>query len=520
MSIYFPLQNSTDHQTTTYKQKKKKNRKDRKSKKYEDNDDYVNNYNSYNSNRGDFSQGDLHNQVSDVNQDFNGEYNNEDGWDEYWAKNGEILVYQRWVEKYGEYISYETIDSNLPMPAAIEVEVTANEMEEQADDATNQSQERVIENYDVGEDVVHENIRIDTASSNLSDTSDVVCHEKSLTGSNASDLCPNKDSSHNHETEQMINKRDMTGEENSAELTENDTKLVQMFHDYDSTGEVVEKYENSYESSEYEEYNENDREDSGNVWKTLWEEHYTEMYWYYHNQYQTWGGKIPDDQFSEEALIYVDNDGKVHEMTVEEYHSLVQSADNTSANLTDANSCSVDATIASEHNDDTSCMTSKVNSEETAMPLIKSDVTTTFMDDVDTNRTLLDVTKTTPDNVEEITTLMNNVNHSENASLDRHDPDSITKEVNHLLQDKLHLYNNCSNQPQTDNESKTENASLGTNCEPIPDNDSSTDMDSGCGDNGEPCDGKSGNRKRSKNSTAGNTRGALCVSLCYFVKYS
>lgn len=194
------------------------------------------------------------------------------GWQDYWARFGESLVWQGWVEKYPECIDYEKLGGVIPTLKEEEVGT-------------------------IDENIISEQIAMEEQSHPISEAEDnqfeVTQHSENLTVESSSFSARNKN------IEQTMKEvTEKIGSVTVDEQPNSSASRIHMFHDYcsppggtDMQDESI--LDNTPETPEKQNFDEQ--------WKALWDEHYMETYWYYLNQFKFWfGGK---DEVADEIVV-------------------------------------------------------------------------------------------------------------------------------------------------------------------------------------------------------------------------
>ncbi|XP_061168162.1 trimethylguanosine synthase-like [Saccostrea echinata] len=245
----------------------------------------------------------------------------EPAWHSYWEQYGEYLVWEGWVNKYPEQIEFGMY---LGVPCIAEVEIGGEENEQgENEQGENSSEEKdeLVENEPLtltskGNDGVQ-----------YSDTKDKVdetgesCVNIAVdilnTGSPSCVLSKTSNryqESYNAAIENVMKERTETEIVNcnldqSTSVTENianqQTEMVNLMHSYSSCGPYqneseavpdvgeensgIDCWNDGSEVSQDETY---DQENYDVAWQELWNEHYTELYWFYYNQFLTEFNKL------------------------------------------------------------------------------------------------------------------------------------------------------------------------------------------------------------------------------------
>ena len=262
-------------------------------------------------------------------------------WQDYWNKYGEYLLWEGWVAKYPDQIDYEKVQV---VPAITEVEVETEKLDSEIGEGTSSQSgvvqvERIsgqpdfidrdkkdiadqkcerMENSQQKEEFV-KNIETTTLDSSTAEKADNGRKEdkaplsqdkeksESSFGTDYHSPCsplqylsPNFKTIKGVEIVSTLQKRvevDGDLDENIQQETEADNlsnqrkEMIDMMHSYTSSGSHCDYNESHTEETDQsiapcdEEKVEYDREDFSKVWEDLWNEHYTETYWYYYNQF-------------------------------------------------------------------------------------------------------------------------------------------------------------------------------------------------------------------------------------------
>ncbi|XP_064605745.1 trimethylguanosine synthase-like [Liolophura sinensis] len=208
------------------------------------------------------------------------------GWDDYWAKHGEYLVWQGWVQKYPDYIDSNYMDTSA-VPCTAEVEIQAEE-DSKADALV---------------------------SSTVNDAVEGSCQESPVAGISRSLV---NNTTYNKAVEATMTQRSEVANNSATESVIQDTEqareVVTMMHSYCAQEDSVRHRSESEGAEPSVEISERSYDDE---WRDLWSEHYNEMYWYYYKQYQSWYGA---GMLVSKEEVTMDSDGS-RETTLDEHDS-------------------------------------------------------------------------------------------------------------------------------------------------------------------------------------------------------
>jgi len=198
---------------------------------------------------------------------------NDESWQEYWRDNGDQLVWNYWLQKYPEYCDSCVHDSDYSAKREI-VPVT--------------SQLRVNES----EVVASSECDFGSKSEKIVDSSQTCCLDDE-----------------NFDSSQPVNCSDNVEIEESVDSNVNDSTQ----HDYvDScTGSVLQHGPvNDMISDELTHNGSSPAADDHSAWNSLWEEHYGETYWYYHDWFKQWleEEKSQSDSHTSDPACHMSND--------------------------------------------------------------------------------------------------------------------------------------------------------------------------------------------------------------------
>lgn len=258
----------------------------------------------------------------------------ETAWQKYWDSYGEYLVWEGWVNKYPEQIDYDMYNA---IPCVAEEEVSTDE------------HAKIIESYD-NHDVVSGTTRLNNCPTSESDT----VNTGQILNEESTDTCTAKDSSfvsknvgsmspqqfttyqtsYNNAIQTTMRDRfenqdhtdvcdvSVAGSNQAKEAIENmnnhESEVVHMMHTYASIGNS--KGDNSNNPTDEGEINcgmvENEAEDDNGdydiAWQELWNEHYTESYWYYYSEFRKSFNQLKSS--SDSTDIQNDNPSSVQSM--------------------------------------------------------------------------------------------------------------------------------------------------------------------------------------------------------------
>jgi hypothetical protein len=232
----------------------------------------------------------------------------EPAWQSYWEQYGEYLVWEGWVNKYPEQIASGMY---LGVPCVAEVEV-GGEDEGQEDVIKGKSE--LMENELVPSSSHKEDDVDGKGSVEIGDTG-VTCgqNKQEVSEGNPSyvlpQTCNRYQESYNAAIENVMKERAETAHSStnqSASVTENmanqQREMVDLMHNYCSGPPQTNESESfragegnsgiDCENSEVPQEENDDQENYDVAWQELWNEHYTELYWYYYNQFLTEFNKL------------------------------------------------------------------------------------------------------------------------------------------------------------------------------------------------------------------------------------
>ncbi|XP_062607139.1 trimethylguanosine synthase-like [Saccostrea cucullata] len=241
----------------------------------------------------------------------------EPAWHSYWEQYGEYLVWEGWVNKYPEQI-----DSGmyLGVPCIAEVEVGGEE-NEQGENAVKEKEELEENEPVVLTSKDNDSVEYSGTEVNNDETEEsCVKNEGDISNPGSPSYVLSKSAnryqeSYNTAIENVMKERTETeiGSHNldhSTSVTENianqQTEMVNLMHSYSSCGpshqnesEAVPNVgeENSgincwNDGSELSQDENYEVENYDVAWQELWNEHYTELYWFYYNQFLTEFNKL------------------------------------------------------------------------------------------------------------------------------------------------------------------------------------------------------------------------------------
>ena len=277
-------------------------------------------------------------------------------WESYWAQYGEYLVWEGWINKYPEQIDFNEYRG---MPCVSEVEVTADG-EMIIEKSPGRFSDEVLSPTDVkdfseensaicvkieneqdlsnSETVVKEHIPNETFDKDSQvelNTCNVNNHNKSSTGSYSG-----FQTSYNKAIESTMKNRKETEEDNTnlnietAEannIANQNAEMVHMMHCYSFGPGQSSQLENHVteeddeqtcyssgpcQSSELENHvteEDIDQTKEDVEWQDLWNEHYTENYWYYYSQFEVEFKKLQlrvNDNVTDQSFQISDSQGQ------------------------------------------------------------------------------------------------------------------------------------------------------------------------------------------------------------------
>ncbi|KAJ8305601.1 hypothetical protein KUTeg_016146 [Tegillarca granosa] len=232
----------------------------------------------------------------------------ETAWQKYWDSYGEYLVWEGWVNKYPEQIDFDVYNA---IPCVAEEEVCTDE------------QTHVIKS-DEDSDVVSGTASLENCPTKKSDTCTInpdqclikesadkcVTEDSSFVSKNTDSFSPhqftNYQTSYNNAIQTTMRDRfenqDNTDvyvgpltdsnqpEESIENMNNHESEVVHMMHTYASVGSF--KGDNSSNPADEGEMcseiidTENGNGDYDIAWQELWNEHYTESFWYYYSEFR------------------------------------------------------------------------------------------------------------------------------------------------------------------------------------------------------------------------------------------
>lgn len=213
----------------------------------------------------------------------------ETAWESYWAQYGEYLVWEGWVNKYPEQVDFNEYRG---MPCVAEVELTAEgdmvivkSPEGHNEGSDNTQAETQVENeyeedFNASENPTDEANRLtENVEYKNGTTEDQKEQTSGYSGFQMSYNCAIENTMTNlRETEDNINSLNLeTAEDNN--LANQNAEMVQMMHCYSSASG---QHQQSVADDENDEQTYQDEVE----WQDLWNEHYTENYWYYYSQFK------------------------------------------------------------------------------------------------------------------------------------------------------------------------------------------------------------------------------------------
>ncbi|VDI16654.1 Hypothetical predicted protein [Mytilus galloprovincialis] len=217
-------------------------------------------------------------------------------WESYWAQYGEYLVWEGWVNKYPEQVDFNEYRG---MPCVSEIEITAD-----GEMVIEKSPGRIEGGDSEPKEIFPEDANKETSTDNAKDNEMSVQNEdeRKLTETKETDNLENRpdsagysgfQTSYNRAIESTMNNLKETEDHSeisdleSAEannLANQNVEMVHMMHCYSSgpgQSSQTENFENEGDENNEEVTNTDDVE-----WQDLWNEHYTENYWYYYSQFK------------------------------------------------------------------------------------------------------------------------------------------------------------------------------------------------------------------------------------------
>ncbi|XP_053393968.1 trimethylguanosine synthase-like isoform X2 [Mercenaria mercenaria] len=293
-------------------------------------------------------------------------------WQDYWGKYGEYLVWEGWVAKYPDQIDFEKLQA---VPAIAEVEVQtettvtgkdSGDMEQVSDIKDHQEKQisgnccRDTEVTDPKPSVVTDDINTNESHFKETVMGDVKSGQNTVDASNKclnskfpetelevnspvpdyinpcspmQYLSPNFKYVSGEEIISTLQKRTETGASNVDvencdtqsdvdNLANERTEIVNMMHSYSSYHSQTGPPENPQTECDYKgvpgvgtnrEDNQTE-EDFSKAWEELWNEHYTESYWYYYNQFSEKFYKIaPGDMEVREDVSIIEGIAMVND---------------------------------------------------------------------------------------------------------------------------------------------------------------------------------------------------------------
>ena len=215
----------------------------------------------------------------------------EQAWQEYWAKNGEYLVWQRWVEKYPN-----NVDPNY-IPVEFDLDVVSQDVEIGGSTVNEPSIDGLESQGSIDESVSAPDLDKDDEASKAptvvkvaaADTTTALAADdplQQMTELNTPEIrlcspCKNKDARLSCNMRAICTQfEQQTLDTEKLEMTSDNVKLIDMIHDYgarQTTSPVDKLPPNSPELSTYDDQ-----------WKSLWDENYTEVYMYYYKLFLYW----------------------------------------------------------------------------------------------------------------------------------------------------------------------------------------------------------------------------------------
>ncbi|XP_052073748.1 trimethylguanosine synthase-like isoform X2 [Mytilus californianus] len=288
-------------QTSTKKKKKNhghKKKKQRKRRNKELNDDSV--------------VGDLH-PYKELDFDT--------AWESYWAQYGEYLVWEGWVNKYPEQVDFNEYRG---MPCVSEIEVTAD-----GEMIIEKSPGRIEEENSESKEIFPEDANKETNTDNGKDNEMLGQNEeeRQLAETKETENLQNRldsagysgfQTSYNRAIESTMNNLKETEDHfeisdlETAEannLANQNVEMVHMMHCYSS---------GPGQSSQTENYGNEDNEEETSTddveWQDLWNEHYTENYWYYYSQFKEEFQKLETKNHTVTECPFISGDIDSHDV--------------------------------------------------------------------------------------------------------------------------------------------------------------------------------------------------------------
>ena len=221
----------------------------------------------------------------------------ESAWQQYWAEWGEHLVWQGWLEKYPGYIDSQGMD-HVAIPAVTEIEIAAEEegletetvveLENEDSHLTDKGESSsvsingTVNSHACTEEPVSMDSPITCDTKCVSDISDKSDADKSDC-SVKPDIQLKPSAAMNEAIEKTLAALSESAGSNGD--IETSVNTISSMHDYCGS----QRHDQSHSTDIGQHANEDVNEDPyADQWRQLWDEHYMESYWYYHEQHKYW----------------------------------------------------------------------------------------------------------------------------------------------------------------------------------------------------------------------------------------
>lgn len=235
------------------------------------------------------------------------------GWEEYWKKYGEELVWHGWVEKYRNYIEPAYLSKQNSSTKTI---LCNEENGEESDETFLASKVRNIQVFETNRNIHIDSCKKIADSDDDNDSNENVISEKIGALSNpvvveAAQMEQNNVFSHTNSCEEQITQNPFQEQETRVKNITNPCKL-----DNSSNNENLnQNYMTMSDSPSHtakapftmigNDISDTNilEESSANDWNQLWQEHLNETHWFYYRQYYSWfGEKLDSQEYSNHSL--------------------------------------------------------------------------------------------------------------------------------------------------------------------------------------------------------------------------
>lgn len=248
-------------------------------------------------------------------------------WNDYWRKYGEYLVWEGWVAKYPDQVNYEHPSA---VPAIAEVEVQSEGHRLHQNDVNQVYENNKLENATDETNEFQGNCQANSAS--LTGKVGGVIDSQQTVGSNSvslrcvlqynylqgSDIVNTLQRRLESDLDDTVLSANLVSPSDADNIANKQTEMVNMMHPYMSVSQMGPR--DNLDTVEQHSYNQQetgevlDDKNYSEAWQDLWNEHYTESYWYYYSQFAEKFNRIAqkvmieDDSSAESEKIAVVNE--------------------------------------------------------------------------------------------------------------------------------------------------------------------------------------------------------------------